>query len=254
MPLETSLGANGIMTITFANQKKLNAWTQPMMEGFFDCLQEAGSRSDVAGVVVTGEGKYYSAGVDLSNVMKPMLPSNLVIYLRDSNQKVFQTVIDFPKPIVAAVNGPALGAAVTTATLMGASPASSRCPLRRPASAAQPPPPPPMMRCALALLGGLEREAAGVGSSSERLGPARPHPRSRKGVAVASAGDATGHQALALLPQLVQHFVESGAVPGLASMYSSVYSSRCSFTYLTRTRPPCVRRRSGFVAPRRCTP
>lgn len=141
MPLETSLGANGIMTITFANQKKLNAWTQPMMEGFFDCLQEAGSRSDVAGVVVTGEGKYYSAGVDLSNVMKPMLPSNLVIYLRDSNQKVFQTVIDFPKPIVAAVNGPALGAAVTTATLMGASPASSRCPLRRPASAAQPPPP-----------------------------------------------------------------------------------------------------------------
>jgi peroxisomal 3,2-trans-enoyl-CoA isomerase len=137
MPLETSLGANGIMTITFANQKKLNAWTQPMMEGFFDCLQEAGRRSDVAGVVVTGEGKYYSAGVDLSNVMKPMLPSNLVIYLRDSNQKVFQTVIDFPKPIVAAVNGPALGAAVTTATLMGAPPASSRCP----ASAAQPPPP-----------------------------------------------------------------------------------------------------------------
>ena len=108
-----------------------------MMEGFFDCLQEAGRRSDVAGVVVTGEGKYYSAGVDLSNVMKPMLPSNLVIYLRDSNQKVFQTVIDFPKPIVAAVNGPALGAAVTTATLMGAPPASSRCP----ASAAQPPPP-----------------------------------------------------------------------------------------------------------------
>ena len=137
MPLETSLGANGIMTITFANQKKLNAWTQPMMEGFFDCLQEAGRRSDVAGVVVTGEGKYYSAGVDLSNVMKPMLPSNLVIYLRDSNQKVFQTVIDFPKPIVAAVNGPALGAAVTTATLMGAPPASSRCP----ASTAQPPPP-----------------------------------------------------------------------------------------------------------------
>jgi len=118
MPLETSVGANGVMTITFANERKLNAWTQPMMEGFFDCLQEAERRSDVGGVVVTGQGKYYSAGVDLSNVMKPMLPSKLVAYLRDSNQKVFQTVIDFPKPIVAAVNGPALGAAVTTATLM----------------------------------------------------------------------------------------------------------------------------------------
>ena len=40
------------------------------------------------------------------------------LQLRDSNQKVFQTIIDFQKPIVAAVNGPALGAAVTTATLM----------------------------------------------------------------------------------------------------------------------------------------
>ncbi len=119
MPLETSM-ASGIMTITFANEKKLNAWTQPMMEGFFDCMQDAQRRSDVEGVVVTGQGKYYSAGVDLSNVMKPMMPSKLVAYLRDSNQKVFQTVIDFPKPIVAAVNGPALGAAVTTATLMGA--------------------------------------------------------------------------------------------------------------------------------------
>ena len=168
MPLETSLGANGIMTITFANPKKLNAWTQPMMEGFFDCLQEAGSRSDVAGVVVTGEGKYYSAGVDLSNVMKPMLPSKLVMYLRDSNQKVFQTVIDFPKPIVAAVNGPALGAAVTTATLMGASPASSHRPLlRHPASAGQPPPPASPVRVADSI---VASEAASFSLPFAKLG------------------------------------------------------------------------------------
>lgn len=116
-PIETSL-SDGILTITFANEKKLNAWTQPMMVGFFEKLEEATVRDDVAGVVVTGQGKYYSAGVDLSNIMKPMMPSKLVCYLRDMNQQVFERVIDFPKPIVAAVNGPALGAAVTTATLM----------------------------------------------------------------------------------------------------------------------------------------
>ena len=71
-PLETSLGADGIMTITFANEKKLNAWTEPMMRGFFDVLMEAQARSDVAGVVVTGQGKYYSAGVDLSNLQAAM--------------------------------------------------------------------------------------------------------------------------------------------------------------------------------------
>ena len=110
MPLETSLGANGIMTITFANPKKLNAWTQPMMEGFFDCLQDAQRRSDVEGVVVTGQGKYYSAGVDLSNTIKPMMPSKLVTHIRDMNQKVFETIIDFEKPIIAAINGPVVGA------------------------------------------------------------------------------------------------------------------------------------------------
>ena len=116
-PIETSL-SGGILTITFANERKLNAWTQPMMTGFFEQLDRATAREDVAGVVVTGQGKYYSAGVDLSNIMKPMMPSKLVCYLRDMNQQVFERVIDFPKPIVTAVNGPALGAAVTTATLM----------------------------------------------------------------------------------------------------------------------------------------
>ena len=68
----------------------------------------------VEGVVVTGKGNYYSAGVDLSSMIQPMAPSALVKQLRDQNQMVFETFINFPKPIVAAVNGPAIGATVTT--------------------------------------------------------------------------------------------------------------------------------------------
>jgi peroxisomal 3,2-trans-enoyl-CoA isomerase len=88
------------------------------MKQLFHDLNEAGTAADVKGVVITGKGKYYSAGVDLSSLIKPMAPSTLIRKIRDENESVFRTFLDFPKPIVAAVNGPAIGAAVTSTILM----------------------------------------------------------------------------------------------------------------------------------------
>ena len=117
--VETSLtGKGGVQVIRFNNEKKLNAWTMPLMKAFFDTLQSAAKDPDVGGVVVTGKGQYYSAGVDLSSLIKPMAPSKLVRDLRDKNELTFATFLNFPKPIVAAVNGPAIGAAVTSTILM----------------------------------------------------------------------------------------------------------------------------------------
>jgi len=89
-------------------------------------LYAAEASSDVAGVVITGSGDYYSAGVDLSALLQPMAPSKLVLQLRDRNQTLFDRFINFKKPIACAVNGPAIGAAVTTQTLMDAIIASER--------------------------------------------------------------------------------------------------------------------------------
>lgn len=113
--------SNGVLTLAFNNAQKLNAWTLPLLQEFLSALDEASKDGNVKGVVVTGApAKYYSAGVDLSALIKVMWPSKLVYNIRKQNQTVFQKVIDFPKPIVAAVNGPAIGAAVTSATLMDA--------------------------------------------------------------------------------------------------------------------------------------
>lgn len=98
----------------------------PLMTQLFSDMTEAGSDPGVKGVIITGAGKYYSAGVDLSAMIKPMAPSKLVRQIRDSNEKVFLAFINFPKPIVAAVNGPAIGATVTSATLMDGIIASER--------------------------------------------------------------------------------------------------------------------------------
>jgi len=107
----------GICVIRFNNPKKLNAWSQRMMKEKSVALAEAASDPSVKAVVVTGTGKYYCAGVDLSAVLKPMNPKTLVGIIKTQNQALFDTFIDFPKPIFAAINGPAVGAAVTTATL-----------------------------------------------------------------------------------------------------------------------------------------
>lgn len=116
--IETNLTASGVLTIRFNNEKKLNAWTLPLMSEAFGELARAAEDSAVAGVVITGTGKYYSAGVDLSSMIKPMAPAKLQKQIRDQNEQCFSTFIDFPKPIVAAVNGPAIGAAVTSTILM----------------------------------------------------------------------------------------------------------------------------------------
>ena len=111
---------DGVLTLTFANEKKLNAWTMPLMKQLFTSLDEAAAADDVKGVVITGSGKYYSAGVDLSSMIQPMAPGKLVRQIRNSNEKCFGMFLNFPKPIVAAVNGPAIGAAVTSTVLMDA--------------------------------------------------------------------------------------------------------------------------------------
>lgn len=63
---------------------------------------------------------FISAGVDFGGSIKPMAPSTLREFVRESNQELFDTYIQCPKPLFAAVNGPAIGAAVTSATLCDA--------------------------------------------------------------------------------------------------------------------------------------
>ena len=85
--VESSLDASTrVLTLRFNNPKKLNAWTKPMMTAMQDELARAKADDSVGGVVVTGTGKYYSAGVDLSSTIRPMAPSTLIRTIRDQNE------------------------------------------------------------------------------------------------------------------------------------------------------------------------
>jgi peroxisomal 3,2-trans-enoyl-CoA isomerase len=70
--VQTSL--NGVLTLRFNNPKKLNAWSAPMMKAMESAFSEAAADPATKAIVVTGTGNYYSAGVDLAGVLRPMAP------------------------------------------------------------------------------------------------------------------------------------------------------------------------------------
>ncbi len=108
---------NGVRTLTMNLPKRLNGWTQQMMARFTEELARAADDADVKVVVFTGTDPYYCAGVNLGGAIKLTSPRKLHALLVAHNEALFRTFIDFPKPILVAVNGPAIGAAVTTASL-----------------------------------------------------------------------------------------------------------------------------------------
>mmetsp|Transcript_6623 Transcript_6623/g.11708 ORF Transcript_6623/g.11708 Transcript_6623/m.11708 type:complete len:274 (+) Transcript_6623:534-1355(+) len=111
---------HGIATVRFNNPKKLNAWTLSLMRDKNQVFKQLADDGSVDAVVVTGTGEYYSSGVDLNAVLRPMHPKKLVSQISEMNQELFTSFIDFPKPIIAAVNGPAIGAAATSLRLFDA--------------------------------------------------------------------------------------------------------------------------------------
>lgn len=118
--LVTHSDQNGVRTLTMNNARRFNAWTPAMLEALFNEFNVAATDEDIHVVILTGRGKYYCAGVDLAGVLKPMHPQTLHDLIYRNTKLLFDQFLDFPKPLIAAMNGPAIGAPVTTAALCDA--------------------------------------------------------------------------------------------------------------------------------------
>ncbi len=66
--------SNGVTALRMNRPKTLNSWTESMMKALFARLADAASDEATKVAVITGTGKYYSAGVNLSSIMAPMSP------------------------------------------------------------------------------------------------------------------------------------------------------------------------------------
>jgi enoyl-CoA hydratase len=99
---------DAIRLLTFNRPEKLNALSTPMLEHLERALEEARADESCRVVVLTGAGtRAFVAGADIGEYAEQSLEA-FDEYQRFS-RKLFSSLDDFPKPVIGAVNGYALG-------------------------------------------------------------------------------------------------------------------------------------------------
>lgn len=94
--------------IQISRPEALNALNQGVMGELRQCLQEACQMAEVAGIVITGEGeKAFVAGADIKELAA--LSGSEASKLAQKGQQLFKSIENCTKPVIAVVNGFALG-------------------------------------------------------------------------------------------------------------------------------------------------
>ncbi len=99
---------NGIFTITINRPDKMNALNQDVMNDLNNVMDEVYKNDEIKSVIITGSGnKAFVAGADISEFSG--LSQQQGMALAKKGQDIFFKIENSPKPVIAAVNGFALG-------------------------------------------------------------------------------------------------------------------------------------------------
>ena len=118
-----------VLTITLNRPERLNAFTPTMKDELIAAFDQADADDEVRAVIVTGEGRGFCAGADLqgggetfdyrARGVDDEVP-------RDGGGQVVLRIFDCTKPVIAAINGPAVGVGATMTLPMDVRLASDR--------------------------------------------------------------------------------------------------------------------------------
>jgi 2-(1,2-epoxy-1,2-dihydrophenyl)acetyl-CoA isomerase len=100
-----------VATIELDRPQAMNAWDAQLGDDLRQAVEEVAADDAVRAVVVTGAGRAFSAGADLKAGFDPTpegLP-DVGTALRERYHPIIAGIREMPKPVVAAVNGPAAG-------------------------------------------------------------------------------------------------------------------------------------------------
>ncbi len=127
--------ADNILTLTLNRPEQLNSFTVEMANELIDAFNHASDDDEVRVIVVTGAGRAFCAGMDLSaagNVfgldenLQPTMEDmhtrlddpQMIASVRDTGGRVTLAIYDCKKPVIAAINGAAVGIGATMTCAM----------------------------------------------------------------------------------------------------------------------------------------
>ncbi|WP_211348861.1 enoyl-CoA hydratase-related protein [Nocardioides litoris] len=97
---------DGVAVLTFNRPEAANTWSPELHVAYLAALRDLSTDDDVRAVVVTGAGRHFCAGADMALLDAILAGEQLPPELASES---FLEPMDFPKPLVAAVNGSAAG-------------------------------------------------------------------------------------------------------------------------------------------------
>ena len=110
--------ADHVATITFSRPEKMNAFRAQTMRDFLEVLDRVDADDDVRSVIVTGDGKAFCAGADISDGPQAFRPTPASSAEskeppRDGGGILALRIYAMTKPMIAAINGAAVGMGAT---------------------------------------------------------------------------------------------------------------------------------------------
>jgi 2-(1,2-epoxy-1,2-dihydrophenyl)acetyl-CoA isomerase len=102
---------DGVAWITLNRPDALNAWNKQLGVDLLAAVRGAAEDDEVRAVVVTGAGRAFSSGADLKGGFEPTPEGHPDVHtpLTELYHPIMVAIRQMPKPVVAAVNGPAVG-------------------------------------------------------------------------------------------------------------------------------------------------
>ncbi len=108
--------ADGVLTITLNRPERLNAWTAQMGLELRAAFDAADADDAVRAIVVTGAGRGFCAGADLASggdTFDARKREAVAGAMRDNGGEFTLRIFESTKPVIAAINGPAVGVGAT---------------------------------------------------------------------------------------------------------------------------------------------
>jgi enoyl-CoA hydratase/carnithine racemase len=106
-----------LCVVTLNRPDDRNASTTEMLFSFAGLFDAIASDEEVGVVILTGAGSAFSAGADFNFFVRSLDDPVFARRVQENARRVLRSIIDLPVPVIAAVNGPAVGFGATLATL-----------------------------------------------------------------------------------------------------------------------------------------